>query len=133
MELTTLSKEDIITAIGNMSVLELNELVKEIEKRFGVSAAAPMMAGMSDVLAEEAGVSVPEVEEQTEFDVALISYGIKKIQVIKTVRELTNLGLREAKDAVENLGEPIEKGVTKEKAEEMKDKLEKVGATVEIK
>jgi len=133
MESTTLSKEDIIAAIENMTILQLNDLVKEIEKKFGVSAAAPMMAAMPDVLAEGSGVNVSEVEEKTEFDVTLISYGIKKIQVIKTVRELTSLGLREAKDAVENLGEPIEKGVTKEKAEEMKEKLEKVGATVEIK
>ena len=131
MATTTLSKEDIIAAIENMSVLELNELVKELEEKFGVSAAAPMMAAMPAAAAGEAGAAA--AEEQIEFEVVLTAIGDKKIQVIKTVRELTSLGLKEAKDVVDNPGKPVKEGVTKEEAEQMKAKLEEVGATVEIK
>ena len=131
MATTTLSKEDIIAAIENMSVLELNELVKELEEKFGVSAAAPLMAAMPAAAAGEAGAAA--AEEQTEFEVVLTAIGDKKIQVIKTVRELTSLGLKEAKDVVDNPGKPVKEGVTKEEAEQMKAKLEEVGATVEIK
>jgi len=131
MATATLSKEDIIAAIENMSVLELNELVKELEEKFGVSAAAPMMAAMPAAAAGEAGAAA--AEEQTEFEVVLTAIGDKKIQVIKTVRELTSLGLKEAKDVVDNPGKPVKEGVTKEEAEQMKAKLEEVGATVEIK
>jgi len=131
MASATLSKEDIIAAIENMSVLELNELVKELEEKFGVSAAAPMMAAMPAAAAGEAGAAA--AEEKTEFDVVLTAIGDKKIQVIKTVRELTSLGLKEAKDVVDNPGKPVKEGVTKEEAGQMKAKLEEVGATVEIK
>lgn len=131
MATATLSKEDIIAAIENMSVLELNELVKELEEKFGVSAAAPLMAAMPAAAAGEAGAAA--AEEQTEFEVVLTAIGDKKIQVIKTVRELTSLGLKEAKDVVDNPGKPVKEGVTKEEAEQMKAKLEEVGATVEIK
>lgn len=131
MATATLSKEDIIAAIENMSVLELNELVKELEEKFGVSAAAPMMAAMPAAAAGEAGAAA--AEEQTEFEVVLTAIGDKKIQVIKTVRELTSLGLKEAKDVVDNPGKPVKEGVTKEEAEQMKAKLEEVGATAEIK
>ena len=131
MASATLSKEDIIAAIENMSVLELNELVKELEEKFGVSAAAPMMAAMPAAAAGEAGAAA--AEEQIEFEVVLTAIGDKKIQVIKTVRELTSLGLKEAKDVVDNPGKPVKEGVTKEEAEQMKAKLEEVGATVEIK
>lgn len=132
MGAATLKKKDIIAAIENMTVLELNELVKELEEKFGVSAAAPMMAAMpAGAAAAEAGA--PAAEEKTEFDVVLSAVGDKKIQVIKTVRELTSLGLKEAKDVVDNPGKPIKEGVTKEEADQMKAKLEEAGATVEIK
>jgi large subunit ribosomal protein L7/L12 len=130
----TLNKEDIIAAIEKMTVLELNELVKELEEKFGVSAAAPMMAAAHAASpAGAAETTAPAAEEKTEFDVVLTAVGDKKIQVIKTVRELTNLGLKEAKDVVDNPGKPIKEGVTKEEAEQMKAKLEEAGATVEIK
>lgn len=130
----TLNKEDIIAAIEKMTVLELNELVKELEEKFGVSAAVPMMAAASAASpAGAAETTAPEAEEKTEFDVVLTEIGDKKIQVIKTVRELTDLGLKEAKDVVDNPGKPIKEGVTKEEAEQMKAKLEGAGATVEIK
>jgi large subunit ribosomal protein L7/L12 len=124
----TKTKEDIISAIESMTVLELNELVKELEEKFGVSAAAPMMAA-----APGGGGDAAAAEEQTEFDVVLTAVGDKKIQVIKVVRELTSLGLKEAKEVVDNPGKPIKDGVTKDDAEQMKAKLEEAGATVEIK
>ena len=133
MGAATVKKKDIIAAIENMTVLELNELVKELEEKFGVSAAAPMMAAMPAGAAGAAEGGAPAAEEQTEFDVVLSSVGDKKIQVIKTVRELTSLGLKEAKDVVDNPGKPIKEGVTKEEADQMKAKLEEAGATVEIK
>lgn len=130
----TLNKEDIIAAIEKMTVLELNELVKELEEKFGVSAAVSMMAAASAASpAGAAETTTPAAEEKTEFDVVLTAIGDKKIQVIKTVRELTDLGLKEAKDVVDNPGKPIKEGVTKEEAEQMKAKLEGAGATVEIK
>ena len=125
---------DIIAAIENMTVLELNELVKELEEKFGVSAAAPMMAAMpAGAAAGAAGAGAAAAEEKTEFDVVLTVVGDKKIQVIKTVRELTSLGLKEAKDVVDNPGKPVKEGVTKEEADQMKAKLEEAGATVELK
>ncbi|MEA1996878.1 MAG: 50S ribosomal protein L7/L12 [Gemmatimonadota bacterium] len=132
MATATLKKEDIITAIEKMTVLELNELVKELEDRFGVSAAAPMMAAAPVAGAAGADAGAAE-EEQTEFDVVLTTIGDKKIQVIKAVREVTSLGLKEAKAVVDNPGKPFKEGITKEEAEQIKTKLEEVGAVVEIK
>ena len=122
-----MNKEQIMEAIEKMTVLELSELVKDLEERFGVSAAAPVaMAAMP-------GAAAPAVEEKTEFDVVLISPGEKKINVIKVVRELTGLGLREAKDLVDNAPNPVKEGASKEEAEAVKAKLEDAGATVELK
>jgi len=129
MTTATLNKGDIIAAIEKMTVLELNELVKELEEKFGVSAAAPMMAAMPGAAGGEAGAAA---EEKTEFDAVLTAVGDKKIQVIKAVRELTSLGLKEAKDLVDNPGKPVKEKVSKEEAEQAKAKLEEVGATVEI-
>jgi large subunit ribosomal protein L7/L12 len=124
----TLNKEDMISAIETMTVLELSELVKALEEKFGVSAAAPamMMAGPA------AGAAAP-VEEQTEFDVILESAGEKKIQVLKVVREATGLGLKEAKDLVDNAPKAIKEKVKKEEAASIKAKLEAEGAKVSIK
>jgi large subunit ribosomal protein L7/L12 len=131
-----LTKEEIIEAIKGMSVLELNELVKALQEEFGVTAAAPVavaaMPGMG-AAAGAAAEAAPAEEEKTSFDVILKSVGEKKIQVIKVVREITNLGLKEAKDLVESAPQPIKQGVTKEEAEQIKAKFEAEGATVEIK
>ena len=122
-----LSAEEIIGAIEQMSVLELNELVKAIQDRFGVSAMA-----MAAPAAGPAAAAEP-VEEKTQFDVVLASYGEKKIDVIKIVRQLTNLGLKEAKELVEGAPRPVKEGITKDAAEAAKKALEDVGAKVEIK
>lgn len=123
-----MTKEQILEAIENMTVLELSELVKAMEEKFGVSAAAPV------AVAAAAPAAAAEVaEEKTEFDVILQSAGEKKINVIKVVRELTSLGLKEAKELVDNAPSPVKEGVSKEVAEETKAKLEEAGATVEIK
>ncbi len=123
------TKEDVIEFISNMTVLELSELIKEFEEKFGVSAAAPVaVAAAGDAAGGEAAA-----EEQTEFDVILAGFGDQKIKVIKEVRALTGLGLKEAKTLVESAPAPLKEGVTKEEAEEMKTKIEGVGATVEIK
>nr|WP_318540001.1 50S ribosomal protein L7/L12 [Terribacillus saccharophilus] len=120
-----MSKETIIEEIKGMSVLELNDLVKAIEEEFGVTAAAPVAA---------AGGGVAEVaEEQTEFDVVLTSAGASKIKVVKAVREATGLGLKDAKDLVDNAPGNIKEGVSKADAEELKAKLEEAGASVEVK
>lgn len=124
----TLSKEDIISGIESMTVLELAGLVKELEEKFGVSAAA--MAPMAAVAATAEGA--PE-EEKTEFDVVLTAIGDKKIQVIKVVRSLTGLGLKEAKAVVDGAPNAVKEGVSKEEAEDVKVKLEEVGGTAEIK
>jgi len=121
-----LKKEDIIEAIKEMSVLELNELVEEIEEEFGVTAAAPVAA--AGAAGGDAGA-----EEKTEFDVELTSAGSSKIKVIKVVREVTGLGLKEAKEIVDNAPKVIKEGVTQEEADELKAKLEEVGAGVEVK
>ncbi|MBI4766922.1 MAG: 50S ribosomal protein L7/L12 [Deltaproteobacteria bacterium] len=125
-----MNKEDVIEFISNMTVLELSELVKELEDKFGVKASAPVMAmaGMAQAPAE-----AQPVEEQTEFSVIITGVGDKKIQVIKEVRAITSLGLKEAKDAVESLPNTIKEGVSKEEAEKVKKQLEEAGATVEIK
>lgn len=126
-----MEKEKIMEAIEKMSVLELSELVKALEERFGVSAAMPMMVGaaLSTAAAEEGAVK----EEKTAFAVHITSGGGQKIQVIKALRELTNIGLKEAKDLVEAAPKVVKEGVDKATAEEMKKKLEEAGATVEIK
>jgi large subunit ribosomal protein L7/L12 len=126
------TREEIIEAISSMTVLDLAELVKALEVKFGVSAAAPMaMASAAGPAAAET-VAAP-VEEQTEFDVLLKTVGDQKIQVIKAVRELTSLGLREAKEVVDGAPSTILKAVTKEAAAAAKEKIEAAGATVEIK
>jgi len=124
-----MTKEEILQAIENMTVLELAELVKALEEKFGVSAAAPVAMAMPVAGAAAA----PAEEEKTSFDVILASAGDKKINVIKVVRELTNLGLKEAKDLVDGAPKPVKEGVSKQEAEEIKAKLEEAGATVEIK
>ncbi|GAB4522892.1 MAG: 50S ribosomal protein L7/L12 [Anaerolineae bacterium] len=126
-----MTKEEIISAIEQMTVLELAELVKALEERFGVSAAAPVMVGAMP--AGAAAAPAEEVEEKTEFDVVLQEVGAKKINVIKAVRQLTNLGLKEAKDLVESAPAPVLQGVPKEQAEEAKKVLEAEGATVVLK
>ena len=122
-----MTKEEIMQAIENMSVLELSELVKALEEKFGVSAAAPVAVAA----APAAGAAV--AEEKTEFDVILASAGDKKINVIKVVREVTGLGLKEAKALVDGAPAPVKEGASKEDAEALKAKLEEAGATVELK
>ncbi len=124
-----MTKEQILEAVKNMTVLELAELVKALEEEFGVSAAAPMAMPMMPAAAAPA----EEVEEKTEFDVILVSAGDKKINVIKVVREVTQLGLVEAKALVDGAPKPVKEGVSKEEAESIKAKLTEAGATVEIK
>ena len=120
-----MSKEQILEAVKNMTVLELNDLVKAIEEEFGVTAAAPV--------AVVGGAAGAAAEEKSEFDVVLASAGDQKIKVIKVVREITGLGLKEAKELVDNTPKAIKEGVSKEEAEEIKGKLEEVGAGVEVK
>ncbi|MDP2859557.1 MAG: 50S ribosomal protein L7/L12 [Bacillota bacterium] len=122
--------QEVIEIIKGMNVLELSELVKEFEKEFGVSAAAPMMAAAP---AAQAAAAPAVVEEQTEFDVILKEVGNQKVQVIKVVRELTGLGLKEAKDLVEGAPKPVKEKVSKQDAEAAKTKLTAVGAVAEIK
>ena len=129
-----LSKDEIKEALSQMTVLEMSQLIKELEDEWGVSAAAPaggmMMA--APVAGGEAGEAAAE-EEKTEFDVILVDFGAEKIKVIKEVRALTSLGLKEAKELVEGVPQPVREGVQKEEAEEAKKKLEAVGAKVEVK
>ena len=122
-----MTKEQIIEAIKGMTVLELNELVKAAEEEFGVSAAAPVA-----VAAAPGAAAAPAEEEKTEFDVVLAAVGDQKIKVIKVVREITGLGLKEAKDLVDGAPKTVKEAVTKEEAEEMKTKLAEVGATIEL-
>lgn len=125
-----MTKEEIIAAIENMTVLELSELVKELQDKFGVTAAAPVAVAA----APAAGGAAEAAEaEQTEFDVVLSSVGDQKIKVIKVVREITGLGLKEAKDLVDNAPKPVKEKVSKEEAEQIKEKLAEVGASVDIK
>ncbi len=129
-----LSNDQIIGAIEKMPVLQLSELIKLVETRFGVTASAPMMmAAGPSAGGGDAGAAVAVAEEKTAFDVILTAAGDKKIQVIKVVREITSLGLKEAKDLVEAAPKPVRTGVTKEESEAMKKKLEECGATVEVK
>ena len=122
------TKDDVIDFIANMSVLELSELIKEFEEKFGVSAAAPVAVAAAGAAADAA-----PAEEKTEFDVILASIGSEKIKVIKEVRAVTGLGLKEAKTLVESAPAPLKEATTKEEAEEIKAKIEAVGATVEVK
>ena len=128
---TKISKEDVIEFISGMTVLELADLVKELEEKFGVSAAAPVAMAGGPAAAEK--VDQAEEAEKTEFDVVLTAVGDKKIQVIKVVRSVTNLGLKEAKDLVEAAPAKVKEGISKEDAENIKAKLEEVGAAVEVK
>jgi large subunit ribosomal protein L7/L12 len=132
---TTLSREEILEAIKGMTVLELSQLVKDMEETFGVTAAAPMMMGTMPIMPGAAGgdgaaVEIPE--EPTEFNVMLNDFGAQKIQVIKVVRELTGLGLKEAKDLVEAAPKAVKEGVNKEEAEAARAKLEAEGAKAEV-
>ncbi len=124
-----ITKEDVVKFIESMTVLELSELVKELEEKFGVSAAAPVAAAA----AAAPGAAAEPAEEQTEFDAILTGFGAEKIQVIKVVRAITGLGLKEAKDLVEGVPKPIKEGASKDEAAEIKKKIEEVGGTVEIK
>jgi large subunit ribosomal protein L7/L12 len=127
---TTLSRDELLDAIGNMTVLELADFVKAFEEKFGVTAAAPMAVAAPGA---GGGAAAPAVEEQTEFDVVLQGVGDKKIQVIKVVREITGLGLKEAKDLVDGAPKTVKEGVSKDEAAQLKAKLEEQGATVELK
>ena len=119
----------LVEEIGNLSVLELSELVKALQEKFGVTAAAPLQTAVQPA----ADAAKPASEEKSEFTVNMTSCGDKKIQVLKVLRELTGLGLKEAKDLIDNLPKAVKEGATKEEAQNMKSKLEEVGATVELK
>ncbi len=127
----TMGTDQILDALSSMTVLELSELVKALEEKFGVTAAAPMVA-VGAVPAGAPAAAAAMEEEQTEFDVILKDFGAQKIQVIKAVRELTDLGLRESKELVEGAPNPVKHGVSKEEAEQAKEKLEGAGAVVEL-
>jgi len=124
-----ITKEDVIEFIANMTVLELSELVKEMEEKFGVSAAAPLAVAA----AVPGGAAGDQAEEKTEFDVILTTFGDKKIQVIKEVRAITGLGLKDAKTLVDEVPKPVKEGISKDEAEKIKSQLEDAGAQVEIK
>ena len=128
-KMADITKDQVVDFIANMSVLEMSELVKEMEEKFGVSAAAAAVAAP----AAGGGGTEAAAEEKTEFDVILTSFGEKKINVIKEVRSITGLGLKEAKEAVESAPKAIKEGVSKEEAEEVKKKVEEAGASAEIK
>jgi large subunit ribosomal protein L7/L12 len=132
MTKANLSKEDVIKYIEEMTVLELAELVKELEGRFGVTAA-PMTVGLAPAAVPGTAAVATAEEEKVEFDVVLTGFGDKKIQVIKSVREVTNLGLKEAKDLVERVPQTVKEKISKEEAAKIKQKLEESGGTVEIK
>ena len=123
----TVAKEDVVSFIDSMTVLEMSQFVKELEEKYGVTAAAPSVAVAADPGAGAAA------EEKTEFDVVLTAAGDKKIQVIKEVRAITGLGLKDAKDLVEAAPKPVKEGVKKEEADEIKQKIEAAGGTVEVK
>jgi large subunit ribosomal protein L7/L12 len=125
-----ISRQELIDTLANMTVLELSQLIKELEEKFGVSAAAPVAVAAT---AAPAAAAAPVEEEKTEFDVVLTVCGPNKIQVIKEVRAITNLGLKEAKEAVENVPTTLKEAISKAEAEEIKKKLEEQGATVDIK
>jgi len=128
--MATLTRDELLDAIGNMTVLELSEFVKAFEEKFGVTAAAPVAVAAAG---GGAAAAAPAAEEQTEFTVMLNGAGDKKIQVIKVVREITGLGLKEAKDLVDGAPKPVKEGVSKDEANAIKAKLEEQGAAVELK
>ena len=125
------TKDDVVEFISSMSVLELSEFIKELEEKFGVSAAAPVAVAAAGAAPADAGAA--SAEEQTEFDAVLTGVGDQKIKVIKEVRAITSLGLKEAKELVESAPQPIKEGVSKDEAQEIKEKIEAVGGSVEIK
>jgi large subunit ribosomal protein L7/L12 len=125
------TKDDVVEFISSMSVLELSEFIKELEEKFGVSAAAPVAVAAAGAAPADAGAA--PAEEKTEFDVVLAAAGDQKIKVIKEIRAITSLGLKEAKDLVESAPQPIKEGVSKEEAQEIKEKIEAVGGSVELK
>ncbi len=133
MATKTLDKDQILEAIDNMTVLELSELVKAFEERYGVTAAAPVAAAAAPAAGGDGAAGAAASEEQTEFDAVLTDVGANKILVIKAVRELTGLGLKEAKDLVDAAPKAVKEGVAKEEAEAAKEKLAEAGATVEVK
>jgi len=133
MATQTMSKDDILEAIGNMSVFELAELIEAFKSKFGVTIAAPAAAPAGGAAGGAGAAAAPAAEEQTEFTVVLKSGGEKKIQVIKEIRAITSLGLKEAKDLVEGAPGTVKEGVNKQEAEEIKKKLEAQGAVVELK
>ena len=126
-----MDQEQVITTLEGMTVLELNALVKQLEERWGVSAAAPVAVGVAAGAGGGVAAAAPE-EEQTEFDVMLTEIGANKIQVIKAVRELTSLGLKEAKDVVDSAPKAVKQGVSREEADAARAKLEEAGATVQV-
>ena len=132
-EAKALTKEEIVSAVKNMTVLDLADLVKTLEKEFGVSAAPVAVAAAAPAAAPGAEAAAPGAEQKTEFTVTLKSFGEKKIEVIKAVREVTTLGLKQAKDLVEAAPQVVKEAVPKEEADTIKQKLEAAGATVEIK
>ncbi len=125
------TKDDVVEFISGMSVLELSEFIKELEEKFGVSAAAPVAVAAAGAAPADAGAAA--AEEKTEFDAVLAGAGDQKIKVIKEVRAITSLGLKEAKELVESAPQAIKEGISKEEAEEIKEKIEAVGGSVEIK
>ncbi len=133
MATKTLGKDEILDAISNMTVLELSDLVKAVEEKFGVTAAAPVAVAVAPAAGGDGASASAATEEKTEFDAVLTDVGANKILVIKAVRELTGLGLKEAKDLVDAAPKPVKEGATKEEAEQVKEKLAEAGATVEVK
>lgn len=129
--MSSITKEDVVEFIANMSVLELSQLVKELEEKFGVTAAAPV--AFAAMPSADAGASSAAAEEKTEFDVVIVNAGDKKINVIKEVRAITGLGLKEAKDLVETVPGKVKEGISKEDAQKYKEQLEAAGAQVELK
>ncbi len=125
--MASMNKDEFIAMVEGMTVLELHEIVKALEDRFGVTASAPAAAAAAP------GAAAAVAEEKTEFDVVLTGFGTNKIQVIKVVRELTGLGLKEAKDLVEGVPKPVKEGIARKDAEDMKKKIEEVGGTADIK
>ncbi len=127
--MATMSTEEFVKMVEGLTVLELHEIVKALEERFGVTAAAPPMM----MAAAAPGAAAPAAEEKTEFDLILTDFADKKIQVIKVVREVTGLGLKEAKDLVEGVPKPVKEGIEKKEAEDLKKKIEEAGGKAEIK